>query len=98
MSDDLNDVTASGNAVDNAVNGAGAIVPSLPANPSSLVFHGTTKRFPGFVEYVSLEELEGKDVINTTFKVFIGIVVRYKKAKVGNDGRSIYSRLSQEKR
>lgn len=68
----------------------------LPANPRSLVFKGAKHyRLPANVSYVSLEELESPEEVNTCTKVLVGIVIRYKRSKSSKDGRTLYSRLSQ---
>lgn len=73
----------------------------LPISPSQLVFRdnqGLATRLPPRVEYISLEELEDGKNIKCTWKVFVGVVLRYKKAKVDGDGRTLFSRLNNEKK
>ena len=68
----------------------------LPANPRSLVFKGGRNyRLPANVSYVSLEELESPQEVNTCNKCLVGIVIRYKRSKSSKDGHMLYSCLSQ---
>lgn len=76
-----------------------AIDNGLPNDPSGLVFKGASHSLPpNLALYVSLEDLEADEKVITKFKVLVAAIVYYKRSKTGPKDRSLYSRVSQEKK
>ena len=76
-----------------------AIENVLPKDPSDLVFKGASLSLPSnLVQYVSLEDLEADEKVITKFNVLVAAIVYYKRSKTGPKDRSLYSRVSQEKK
>ena len=89
------------NAASAAAQGGGGVGASVfvPPHPRMLKFQNNCRvKLSKKVEYISLQELESQNYVLTKYKIFVGVIVRYKKAKVSGDGRTLISRLNQEKK
>jgi hypothetical protein len=71
----------------------------LPVRPSDLVFKGHGRRLNPRLSYASLEELEGADrfTFHALRKVFVALVLYYKKASIDNKN-SLFNRTSQKEK